>query len=105
MVLFPSLEQTYAHVRRESNRQGIMIKGGQGATNSVAMAARGYKPRQVNSNNSQLSNSVDKSKLKYSHCRGIRHLKEQCFELVGYPDWWKNPTKKRPKEENKHACT
>jgi hypothetical protein len=102
MNLFPSLEQAYAHVRRESYRQEIMIKDGQGGIqNSVAMTTRGYKPQEVNSNAIKFSNATDKSKLKCSHCGGTRHIKEQCFELVGYLDWWKDPKKGRPKEGNK----
>ncbi|KAI5322764.1 hypothetical protein L3X38_031836 [Prunus dulcis] len=33
----------------------------------------------------------------YTHCNQTGHLKHQCFELVGYPDWWdlnRDPRKK-----------
>ena len=30
----------------------------------------------------------DKSKLVCSYCQWKRHIKDSCFELIGYPDWW-----------------
>ena len=39
------------------------------------------------------SNDEDKSKLVCSYCKKKKHTKDQCFELIGYPDWW----------EEKHA--
>ena len=30
----------------------------------------------------------DKSHLKCTHCGGTRHTKNECFKLVGYPEWW-----------------
>ena len=102
MSPFPSLEQAYAHVRRESNRQDIMMKNGQETVvNSVAMATRGYRPREVNFNTDKFSNFKDKSKLKCSHCGGTRHTREQCFEIVGYPEWWKNTKKKQQNDANR----
>ena len=101
MSSFPSLEQAYAHVRRESNRQGMMIKNGQETVlNSIAMATQGYKPCEVNTSTSKFSNFKDKSKLKCSHCGGTRHTREQCFKIVGYPEWWKNTKKKQQYDAN-----
>ena len=33
-------------------------------------------------------NDKDKTHLKCSHCGGSRHIKEGCFKIVGYPEWW-----------------
>nr|GFC98943.1 hypothetical protein [Tanacetum cinerariifolium] len=30
----------------------------------------------------------DKSHLKCEECGMNRHTKEQCFKIIGYPDWW-----------------
>ncbi|XP_056685159.1 uncharacterized protein [Spinacia oleracea] len=32
-------------------------------------------------------------KKKCDHCTMKGHTKEECFQLVGYPDWFKNPGK------------
>nr|GEX00746.1 putative ribonuclease H-like domain-containing protein [Tanacetum cinerariifolium] len=34
------------------------------------------------------SSRIDKTKLKCENCGMTKHTKEQCFEIVGYPDWW-----------------
>ena len=26
--------------------------------------------------------------LMCSHCGEMRHLKQRCYEIIGYPDWW-----------------
>jgi phosphotransferase system IIB component len=84
---FPTIEQAYGHVRRENIRQEVMIKGDGGYQNSMAMVSKGYKSTKVRLTLNK-NNSVDKSKLKYSHCGGTRHVKEQCFQIVGYPKWY-----------------
>ncbi|WCJ44099.1 hypothetical protein M5689_024789 [Euphorbia peplus] len=28
------------------------------------------------------------------HCKSPRHFKPGCFKLIGYPDWWKDPSKR-----------
>nr|GEY12892.1 hypothetical protein [Tanacetum cinerariifolium] len=30
----------------------------------------------------------DKSHLKCEECGMNRHTKDQCFKIIGYPDWW-----------------
>jgi hypothetical protein len=84
---FSTIEQAYEHVRRENIRQEVMIKGDGGYQNSMAMVSKGYKSAKVRLTLNK-NNSVDKSKLKYSHCGGTRHVKEQCFQIVGYPKWY-----------------
>ncbi|KAI7750173.1 hypothetical protein M8C21_019307, partial [Ambrosia artemisiifolia] len=39
----------------------------------------------------------DKSHLKCTHCGMTKHTKEQCFRLVGYPEWWSDGHKKGTK--------
>nr|GEX00325.1 putative Gag-polypeptide of LTR copia-type [Tanacetum cinerariifolium] len=31
---------------------------------------------------------VAREKLKCKNCGMTKHTKEQCFEILGYPDWW-----------------
>lgn len=42
----------------------------------------------------------DKATLQCSHCGGTRHTKEECFKLIGYPEWWSDPKKKEPRHQN-----
>jgi transposase InsO family protein len=84
MTPFPTLEQAFARVRKEVTRQGVMNT--EVETEHLAPAAmysKGYK-------------GMDKSHLKCTHCGMTKHTKEQCFKLVGYPDWFKE----RRKEKN-----
>jgi hypothetical protein len=83
MTPFPTLEQAFVRVRKEATRQEIMNKGNEGETHvPVAMISRGPK-------------LLDKSGLKCTHCGKTRHTKEQCFQLVGYPEWFKEKRKEK----------
>lgn len=44
--------------------------------------------QQQDQNQSKTINGADKSTYKCTHCSLTGHTKSQCFELVGYPDWW-----------------
>uniref|UniRef100_A0A803LPC8 Reverse transcriptase Ty1/copia-type domain-containing protein n=1 Tax=Chenopodium quinoa TaxID=63459 RepID=A0A803LPC8_CHEQI len=37
----------------------------------------------------------DKTHLKCTHCGGTKHAKKGCFEIIGYPEWWEEYTKKK----------
>jgi Leucine rich repeat/gag-polypeptide of LTR copia-type len=92
MTTFPTLEQAFARVRKEATRQEIMRKGYEGEVQtSVAMLSKGQKYFETNYNRS--SSYVDKSSLKCTHCGQTRHTKDQCFQIVGYPDWYKDKRK------------
>ena len=36
----------------------------------------------------------DKAHLKCTYCGGTRHTRNECFKLVGYPEWWPDAKKK-----------
>ena len=76
MASFPSVEQAYAIVRRETSRQGVMLKGEEGIGSSMAMMSQGYKRFEVNSGLNKYQYKQDKAKLKCSHCGGMGHVKE-----------------------------
>lgn len=85
---FPSIEQAYAHVRREDLRQSVMISGVEAVASGAVMAIKGVKSGQ-----SQKSGSFSRSKghsdgNKCTHCGSTKHTRETCFKLHGYPDWW-----------------
>ena len=52
--------------------------------------------------------SVQSSGIKFqippcSHCGKIGHLKRGCYELIGYPSWWKGPTNQTEASDEKQA--
>ncbi|XP_078165548.1 uncharacterized protein LOC144560258 [Carex rostrata] len=94
MTPFPTLEQAFVRVRKEATRQEIMRKGYEGEVqSSVAMVSKGQRNFETNYNSNKFSPYVDKSGLKCTYCGQTRHTKDQCFQLVGYPDWYKDKRK------------
>ncbi|KAI5412564.1 hypothetical protein KIW84_057288 [Lathyrus oleraceus] len=85
MKLFPTVEQAYAHVRREALRQAVMTDNSNELSGAV-LASKGLKLH----SSKILSQSKHKepSNGKCSHCGGNKHTSETCFKLHGYPDWW-----------------
>ncbi|KAL2224898.1 UNVERIFIED_CONTAM: hypothetical protein Sindi_3035200 [Sesamum indicum] len=59
------------------------------------MAAQVLEPRrQVNTRGNFKKAPIDKKQLLCEHCKKRGHLKEGCFELIGFPDWYKGITDK-----------
>ncbi|KAH9657753.1 retrovirus-related pol polyprotein from transposon RE1 [Citrus sinensis] len=88
--IIPDLEECYSLIRREDIRQNKLNKKVDSETS--AMIARQQPQRKF----------VDKSSLHCTHCRKKGHTKEQCFEIIGYPDWW-DTRKKNTKHGSKTA--
>ncbi|KAH9666171.1 retrovirus-related pol polyprotein from transposon RE1 [Citrus sinensis] len=86
--IIPDLEECYSLIRREDIRQSKLNKKVDSETS--AMIARQQSQRKF----------VDKSSLHCTHCRKKGHTKEQCFEIIGYPDWW-DTRKKNTKHGSK----
>ena len=101
MASFPTIEQAYAIVRRETSRQVVMLNGEEGIGSSIAMVTRGYKHLEVNFASNKYLSKLEKSKLKCNHCGGTGHLKEGCFKLIGYPDWYHEKRAKQQGEKQK----
>nr|GEV21637.1 putative ribonuclease H-like domain-containing protein [Tanacetum cinerariifolium] len=99
----PSAEAAYATIRKKAAHQKIL-----GATNhktqgiasglianqmeGVELSAKGH--RQFDGKRNGSSGKEDKTHLKCGNYGKTRHTKEQCFELVGYPDWWNDGYKR-----------
>ncbi|XP_075473306.1 uncharacterized protein LOC142504306 [Primulina tabacum] len=77
---FPTVEQAYAHVRREDIRQAVMTSSSDIAPGAV-MASKGFKPGKQKS-------KPQFGALKCTHCGNPKHTRETCFKLHGYPEWW-----------------
>ena len=98
---FPTIEQAYAHVRRDEIRQAVMLTSTD--TTGAVMASKGVKIGQQQPPSLQLSKngSIGAGKLNTNaraktqsegggctHCGSMKHTCETCFKLHGYPDWW-----------------
>ncbi|KAJ8632465.1 hypothetical protein MRB53_025801 [Persea americana] len=77
---FPTVEQAYAHVRREDIRQAVMTSGSD-ITPGAVMASKGFKPGKPRS-------KPQSNGGKCTHCGNMKHTCETCFKLHGYPEWW-----------------
>ncbi|KAK2989502.1 hypothetical protein RJ640_019601 [Escallonia rubra] len=93
---FPTVEQAYAHVRREDLRHAIMMKKGD-TTSGVVMLSRGGKKSQQQAPLQVLSgekpNMTAKQKPQAegggcTHCGNVKHTRETCFKLHGFPELW-----------------
>nr|GEU81540.1 reverse transcriptase domain-containing protein [Tanacetum cinerariifolium] len=89
----PTAEATYVAVRKETAHQNILGGTHQGVTSGVkliddldgiGLVSKGRRSDQKF--NLSLSR-IDKTKLKCENCDMTKHTKEQCLEIVGYPDW------------------
>ncbi|XP_068650626.1 uncharacterized protein [Aristolochia californica] len=111
------LEEAYAYVRRDSVRR-TTLNTEVDRVETSAMVARRAKPKTArptgpNSYQNRTSGSQNRSyevgttkpERICTHCGETGHTKEQCYELIGYPEWW-DPTKaprKRNSKSNNHA--
>ena len=77
---FPTVELAYAHVRREDIRQAIMTSSSNIALGAV-MASKGLKRGKPKS-------KPQSDGTKCTHCGNVKHTRETCFKLHGYPEWW-----------------
>ena len=97
---FPTIEQAYAHVRREAIWKTVMITGGTNDNSRAVLASKGFKAGKVASSSTgflslgsgKFGVSSKPQKLhdgtKCTHCGNMKHTHETCFKLHGYPDWW-----------------
>jgi hypothetical protein len=94
-VSFPTVEQAYARVRQETTRQGVMLKSGDEVSqSSMVMISKGYKQLEVKLHLNRNYSNLD-WKQGCMHCGGLKHTKESCFHLVGFPEWWIDHKKKK----------
>ncbi|XP_073261290.1 uncharacterized protein [Populus alba] len=90
---FPTVEQAYAHVRREALHQAVMTT----CIDDLPRAGLASKSFKHSSHSlsfhggKSASNSKSRATsdgTKCSHYGGAKHTHETYFKLHGYPDWW-----------------
>ncbi|KAK0605805.1 hypothetical protein LWI29_030908 [Acer saccharum] len=76
---FPSVEGAFAYVRREAQRQATMLA-----------------PPQVSDSSALLINKGNSGDRKCTHCGQKNHIRDACWRLNGYPEWFLEKRKKGP---------
>lgn len=99
---FPTVEQAYAHVRREALRQSVMITGNADSVSGAVLTTKGLRlgssaqpPTMPNGKHKSHTSSEG---LKCSHCGNSKHTRDTCFKLHGYPDWWNDLQAKKGRD-------
>ncbi|CAA0818791.1 Unknown protein [Striga hermonthica] len=81
----PSAEAAFSRVRLETgrlhSRQSDPSQGPEITQVGAGFGAKGQRK-------STTKEKLDRSKLVCTHCGMRKHTKEECFKLVGYPEWW-----------------
>ncbi|PIN22807.1 hypothetical protein CDL12_04473 [Handroanthus impetiginosus] len=110
---FPTVEQAYALVRREDLRQSIMLTKDDSVHGSVMISKGGQrsqlKPFLQMANRKFNISSKSKPQTQEggcSHCENMKHTRDICFKLHGYPNWWHELKAKRNMSQAKlHSLT
>lgn len=82
-------------ISESSSQPGVaagLVAGGSTKTDGLGLVTKGQS-RQLDLCG-KLSSRIDKPKLRCNHCGMTKHTKDQCFKLVGYPEWWSDGHKK-----------
>ncbi|KAL5734144.1 hypothetical protein ACOSP7_032005 [Xanthoceras sorbifolium] len=74
---FPGVEGAFAYVRREAQRQATMLA-----------------PPQVSDRFALLINKGNLGDMKCTHCGQKNHIRDACWRLIGYPEWYLEKRKK-----------
>ncbi|KAL2226424.1 UNVERIFIED_CONTAM: hypothetical protein Sindi_2001100 [Sesamum indicum] len=86
----PTAAKAYSMVQRVE-KQRELNSGVSELDKEGVMVAQTFEPREQEGvkGNTKKWTSVDKRQLQCEHCKKRGHSKEGCFELIGYPDWYK----------------
>lgn len=102
MQPFPTIEQAYAEVRKENQRQTVKLTK-EDTGSSLAMMSKGGQKSVPPQAELRLANGGKKSKTSSeaggcTHCGNPKHTKDNCFKLHGYPEWWHDLKAKKKRE-------
>ncbi|KAL2240102.1 UNVERIFIED_CONTAM: Retrovirus-related Pol polyprotein from transposon RE1 [Sesamum indicum] len=82
----PDLNKAYSMVLNVEKQREVNFGQTQTTPN---MAMQAFKKQETPRNLWKKRPTVDKRSLVCKHCGKIGHLREGCFEIHGYPDWYK----------------
>ncbi|KAL2240231.1 UNVERIFIED_CONTAM: Retrovirus-related Pol polyprotein from transposon RE2 [Sesamum indicum] len=87
----PTAAKAYSMVHKVEKQRELNSEGTELESEGVMAVQATESKRQGNSRTNLKKGQVtDKKQLQCDYCKKKGHLKEGCFELVGYPDWYKN---------------
>lgn len=103
MTPLPELSQVYALLIQEEKQRECSFMGSVAdstATTALLAKSGSYKPYLKpgsvssdsltgTSSNSGVKRIPKKNLLFCNYCKGNNHVKENCFKLIGYPEWYK----------------
>lgn len=98
----PELEAAYAHIKRESNRQGTMSEAGVSSDATALVAAR-FKQSRLPTQNS--GSTRNRPPMKCTKCGLDNHTIKGCYEIIGYPEGWVHKGRKRDSSRASFAST
>ncbi|KAL2250124.1 UNVERIFIED_CONTAM: Retrovirus-related Pol polyprotein from transposon RE2 [Sesamum indicum] len=88
----PTAARAYSMVHRVEKQREVN-SGINEIEKEGVMAIQVLEPRrQTNARGNFKKAPTDKKQLLCEHCKKRGHLKEGCFELIGFPDWYKGVT-------------
>ena len=98
----PTAEQAYATIRRKISRRGIM-RSEKSSSDYESLGIETGLSTRGKPTKSDYRRQDEQSKLRCTRCGKARHIKEECFEIVGYPEWWADSKKKEKQEQKTQA--
>ncbi|KAL2251505.1 UNVERIFIED_CONTAM: hypothetical protein Sindi_2272800, partial [Sesamum indicum] len=94
MEPYPNVSKAFSMVLRVEKQKDVNTEP-QYTSQNVAMQV--YKKPDFSRNFQKKRNFVDKKSQVCKECGKSGHLKEVCFEIHGYPEWYKNLMEQRKK--------
>lgn len=92
----PYVAKAYSMVLRVENQKDNDVQFGDTIDHGAHLVKLGR-----NTSNSNCYHKQNKEEDKFcTYCKKSNHMKENCFKLIGYPDWWKGKKNTTQKSGN-----
>ncbi|XP_058003648.1 uncharacterized protein LOC131180063 [Hevea brasiliensis] len=92
----PSISKAYSTVIKFETHKQIASNFSE-LTGEVALFSKGQGIKKE-------QKKYDPKKGHCNYCNMDGHIRENCFKLVGYPDWWKSRNKNQPRQYKSAAA-
>ncbi|KAG8642657.1 hypothetical protein MANES_12G107750v8 [Manihot esculenta] len=80
----PSINRVYSMALKYESQKEVLSKKNHDSNETLVLFNQSQNGKQK---------KYDPKKGHYSHCNMDSHVRDICFKLIGYPDWFKNKTK------------